>query len=141
MNFVKILSSKTRVFIIRRTSAEPAVVTIQVQAVSKKHFPPIILFVHLGRMIWDWVPRLDVIITVRSDLVSLKWAIILLQIKWSELLPGHIEVYLIDILNGIVNSDGEIFCFSEGECELCSGTCYKCRHLTRTKYLLCAELR
>ena len=35
---------------------------------------PIALFVHFGRMIWDQVPMLDVMITVESDLVGLKWA-------------------------------------------------------------------
>ncbi|XP_045864452.1 platelet-activating factor acetylhydrolase IB subunit alpha1-like [Meles meles] len=61
---------------------------------------------------------------VKSDLGGLKWAVISLQIEWSELLPGHIGVWLIDILNGTVNSDGEIFCFSEGDCELCTETCF-----------------
>ena len=42
------------------------------------------------------MPKLDVIIMVKSDLVSLKWAIMSLQIKWFELLPGHVGVYLID---------------------------------------------
>lgn len=87
------------------------------------------------------MPRLDVIIMVKSDLGGLKWAVISLQIEWSELLPGHIGVWLIDILNGTVNSDGEIFCFSEGDCELCTETCCKCSHLTRTKYLLGTGLR
>jgi hypothetical protein len=76
-----------------------------------------------------------VIMMVKSDSVSLKWAIASLQIEWSELLPGHIGVYLIDILSSTVNGDGAIFCSSEGECELCTGTCWKCSHLTRTKYL------
>lgn len=79
------------------------------------------------------------IITVKSDLVGLKWAVTSLQFEWSELLPGHIGVQLIGLVNGTVNSDGEIFCFSEGEYELCTGTCYKCSHLTRTKYLLPIE--
>lgn len=70
------------------------------------------------------MPKLDVIITVGSDLVALKWALRPLQIEWSELQPGHIGVQLMDILNGTLNSDGEIFCFSEGDCELCFGTCY-----------------
>ena len=79
--------------------------------------------------------RLNVIITVRTDSVSLKWAIVSLQIEWSELLPGHIGVYLIDILRSTVNGDGDILCSSEGECELCTGARWKCSHLTRTKYL------
>ena len=79
--------------------------------------------------------RLDVIITVRTDSVSLKRAIVSLQIEGSELLPGHIGVYLIDILRSTVNGDGETLCSSEGECELCTGARWKCSHLTRTKYL------
>lgn len=49
-------------------------------------------------MIWDQVPMLDVMITVESDLVGLKWAFMSLQTELFDLLPGHIGVYFIDTL-------------------------------------------
>jgi hypothetical protein len=66
----------------------------KLKLLPKKLVPRIILFVHLGRMSWDSVPVLDVIITGESYLVVLKWAVMPFQMKWSELLPGHIGVWL-----------------------------------------------
>lgn len=74
-------------------------------------------------------------ITVKTDSVSLKWAIASLQTEWSELVPGHTGVYLTDVLSSTVTGDGEILCSSEGECELCTGARCTCSHLTGTKYL------
>ena len=61
------------------------------------------------------------IMMVKTDSVSLKWAIASLQIEWSELLPGHTGVCLIDILRSAVSGDGATFCSSEGECEAAPG--------------------
>lgn len=71
------------------------------------------------------MPRRDVIIIEKRVFVGLMWAVISLQIKCSELFPRRIGIWLIELLNDILNRYSEIFHFSEGECELCSGTCYR----------------
>lgn len=62
-------------------------------------FPPVFLFIHLGRMIGDWLPSWDVIIVLKSDLVDLRCTILLVTPildccqdifagEWTDLLSG-----------------------------------------------------